>query len=112
MDENSACSQSRGMLKAGDDAGLKVRTTTLAHFLSDNNLLDVDLMKMDIEGSEHEVIRSTAREVLRKIRRIALEYHPNQPKEPLLQHIQEAGFTLINDPLIGKDSGVASFKRV
>ena len=112
MDDNSGPSQSRGMLEAGDARGLEVRTITLAHFLTENDLSDIDLMKMDIEGSEHEVILSTAPEVLRRIRRIALEYHPNQPKGPLFEHIQEAGFTLIDDQLMGKDVGVASFDRV
>ena len=112
MDDNSGPSQYRGMLGAGDGRGLEVRTVTLDRFLTEYDLNDIDLMKMDIEGSEHEVIRSTAPEVLRRIRRIALEYHPNEPKGPLFEHLHEAGFDLIDDLVIGKDVGVASFECV
>ena len=100
------------MLQTGDTTGLEVHTTTLAHFLTESRLNEIDFMKMDIEGSEHEVIMSTEPEVLRHIRRIALEYHPNQPKRPLLDYIQAAGFRLIDDLPVGTDSGVASFERV
>ena len=112
MDVTAGSSQSRGMLQTGATTGLEVRTTTLARFLAESRLDDIDLMKMDIEGSEHEVISSTAPEILRHIRRIALEYHPNQPKRPLLDYIQAAGYRLTADVLMGADSGVASFERV
>ena len=35
----------------------------------------VDLVKMDIEGSEYEVLLNTAPKQLKRIRRMVLEYH-------------------------------------
>lgn len=40
---------------------------------------NVDLVKMDIEGAEHSVLRSASPETLRSIRRIALEFHSVPP---------------------------------
>lgn len=36
---------------------------------------DVDFLKVDIEGSEHDVFANAAPEILRRFKRIALEYH-------------------------------------
>lgn len=37
----------------------------------------VDLLKMDIEGAEHDVFVSASPELLRRFKRIAVEYHDN-----------------------------------
>ena len=112
MDLQSGPDQSRGLLEPGSDRGLPVQTTTLSQILVENALTDVDLMKIDVEGSEHEVLCSTSSDMLRRIRRIAMEYHPKQPREPLFSHLRRAGFALTSDVPSGTDSGVASFERI
>ena len=43
---------------------------TLADFLDENGIENVDLLKMDIEGSEFEVLLTAEIETLRRIRRV------------------------------------------
>ena len=58
--------------------------------------LSFDLLKLDCEGAEHEILLSTPLPALRKIRRIALEYHhaPHlgpRPVESVARRLEEAG---------------------
>ena len=57
----------------------------------------IDLLKMDIEGAEGEVLRE-AREELRWVQRLILEYHPTGAKSQdwggLIKLLEKAGFTL------------------
>lgn len=86
-------------------SGTAVSGKTLEAILRENNLSRVDLMKIDIEGSEYEVLLSTPPEVLKRITRIALEYHGDSApysKQQLFNHIFSAGFTVawdVCDPL-------------
>jgi hypothetical protein len=61
-------------------------------------LTRIDLLKMDIEGSE--ALLSTSPDVLRIIRRIALEYHRDCATHTKLQsfdRLRHAGFEVIRD---------------
>ena len=58
--------------------GVNVKTTTLKDIFTDNNILKVDFMKLDCEGSEYEIIFNTPRELFRNITCIAIEVH--EPK--------------------------------
>lgn len=112
MDLSEGPSQSRGLLQASEmDQGLKVSTYTLADFLKSIGQDQVDLLKIDIEGGEHEVFHSSSDETLRKIKSIAMEYHPNKPKKELFDRIQRANFKLTHDFAISEASGVAYFSR-
>lgn len=111
MDLTEGPSQSRGLLKDTDPEGLKVETSTLSDFLHNIGQNEVDMLKIDIEGGEHEVFQSATPEVIQKIKYIAMEYHPNAPKEGLFNKIQSSNFTLIHDYPISGSSGVAYFQR-
>jgi FkbM family methyltransferase len=54
---------------------------------------EVDLLKMDIEGAEADVFRTLDASVLRRIRRIAMEYHPNVQVELLSDQFHASGFS-------------------
>jgi FkbM family methyltransferase len=54
---------------------LSVPCITLAEILESNQLERVDLLKMDIEGSEYEVLYETTASVFARIREIRMEYH-------------------------------------
>jgi FkbM family methyltransferase len=60
----------------------------------------IDLVKMDIEGSEYEVLSNTAPKQLKRIRRLVLEYHgtvgEHNPQQ-LLAYLAEAGFRVRSD---------------
>lgn len=79
----------------GEREYIEVQTTTLQSILDNNNLEQVDFLKMDCEGSEGIILMSTPKEYLRKIRKITMEFHDNVS---LLKHneiqelLEEAGF--------------------
>ncbi len=102
-------SQSRGTTT--ESTGVPVATKTLAHFLDSAGLADADLLKMDIEGGEHEVFSEAGEETLQRFRRIALEYHPGGSSRALFAKLQRAGFACHHDARSSDDSGVAHFVR-
>lgn len=112
MDVNSGPSQSRGLLqKADQNHGLKVSTLTLSDFLKSIKKDQVDLLKIDIEGGEHEVFHSSEDETIQKFKYIAMEYHPNASKTELFERLKRANFQLTHDFNISSESGVAYFSR-
>jgi FkbM family methyltransferase len=71
----------------------RVRTTSLDDLIDDVG--QVDLMKLDIEGSEYETLLGTSRENLEKIDRIAAEIHffsaeDSRKFEKLLVHLKDS----------------------
>lgn len=59
----------------------------------------IDLLKMDIEGSEFEVLLHTPRKTLQRFQRINVEYHEppvgtSYTKAELIGHLEQAGFTV------------------
>lgn len=111
MDLAEGPSQSRGLLDSENAEGLQVSTFTLEDFLQSIDKNEVDLLKIDIEGGEHEVFHSSSDETLQKIKHIAMEYHPNASKEALFDRITRANFKLTHDFEISHASGVAYFSR-
>ena len=81
----------------GDDSPtVTVACCTLADFLREQQLETVDLLKMDVEGSEWEILLSTPPSVLKTIRNIVLEYHEVNERfgykpEQLFAHLANAG---------------------
>jgi FkbM family methyltransferase len=94
---------------AGD---VKVRSVTLAELLERYQLKQIDLLKMDIEGSEWEVLLSTPASVLRSIRRMQFEYHEvharfGYSKDRLFAYLRDAGFSLTGCQEDENGTGVA-----
>jgi FkbM family methyltransferase len=112
MDGSNVPSTSRGML--GDDSpgggGVPIEAITLATLWDREGIDRAHLLKMDIEGAEHEVIRNTSPDILRRAAAIALEYHPNGSKSALFDYLAGAGFVLTHDAPNGPDSGSAHFR--
>ena len=63
----------------GDAAAgqLRVPITTLEELMASVDADQIDLLKMDIEGSEHDVFRELEPGSLKRIKKMALEYHDN-----------------------------------
>lgn len=101
MDNQPLPSQQRALVAAGRRvSGIEVQSTTLCELLREQALNHVDLLKMDIEGGEYEVLLSTSPDVLRMIRRIAVEYHGDSPphsKLQILDRLRQAGFEVTRD---------------
>ena len=74
----------------GTDEGYSIPTKSIKQFMEDEGITHIDLLKMDIEESEHEVFESEDFiEVAPRISAIIGEYHKKLPDESL----KKAGFT-------------------
>ncbi|GEM_PF-1661014 len=74
-----------------------VRARTLEEIFKDNHIEHCDLLKLDIEGSEYEVLLGASEHILSRVQCIVMEYHPF-PKEvadigALARHLNARGFT-------------------
>jgi len=70
-----------------------VKTTTLETLISNLNWGKIDLLKIDIEGSEWDVINSTSDDVFQSIDKILLEYHwPKGKLQSVISRLQSLGF--------------------
>jgi FkbM family methyltransferase len=117
---DSGPSQSRGILPVDSepDSAEHVQVSVVSfeeliqkackHFNSDS----IDFVKVDIEGGEHEALKASSPHSLLPIRHLGMEYHPNQSKCELFEHLQSAGLQLVHDRVFGSDVGVAHFCRV
>lgn len=105
-------SQSRGVAPGPVAGSVTVRARTIEQFLADAGIKQVDFLKMDIEGAEHELLHATSPEVMRRFSQIALEYHPNGSAASLFQKITSCGFVCQHDARVAPDSGVAHFSRI
>lgn len=90
-----------------------VREVTLASVMPGDG--EVDLLKMDIEGAEYDTIESAGDEVLSRIKRIVLEFHPSRDSEDrwrdLKRRLLATGFGVTSEWDDGAGYGVASFTR-
>ncbi len=72
------------------DTRISVPTTTLEAIVAEHRLETIDLIKIDCEGSEYEVMRTTPLPVLARIRAIQMEYHAGPQDLPEL--LRRSGF--------------------
>jgi len=95
--------------------GVAVHTSTLTDFLDAVRGDAIDLLKMDIEGSEYDVLLSTPPATFDRVRRINLEYHkPSSPAfhpQMLVHHLASAGFRLKNGAHPTAEYGLLHFVR-
>ena len=115
---SAAPSQSLGMVGVGQDAG---SGATDIDVLSFDELVEqscealessrLDLLKMDVEGAEHEALAAASDQALRRIGALAMEYHPNGDRGVLFRRLMASGFTVEHDRRIGPAAGVAHFRR-
>lgn len=77
-----------------DDHGLvEVETTNLDQIFKNSGWDKIDLLKLDIEGSEYEVIDFISNEILIATDKILLEYHfPEGRLESIVNKLSQFGF--------------------
>lgn len=109
---------SRGMHPASEErppASVPVRAVTLLEALDRARAITgadrISLVKMDVEGAEHELLPQLTPESLSDVDAWVMEYHPNGPKAPLFAALERAGLRLEHDVEAHPDSGVAHFRR-
>jgi FkbM family methyltransferase len=87
----------------------EVDVVTLSRFMNDHNLDHVDLIKIDIEGSEYDVIDSLSDFDLLKSDRYLIEYHWAKTKniKKIVDRFKFLGFNILNneDPTFDNDLG-------
>lgn len=74
---------------------VEVTTTSLEKIFEDNKLKKIDFLKMDCEGSEGDILKSTPINYLKKIKKISLEFHDNVSSlkhDGIIKLLKSAGF--------------------
>lgn len=74
---------------------MEFETTTLGAYLQKAGIEEIDLLKSDSEGAEYEVFLSMSAGVLRKIKRIVMEYHDlddQKNHQSLVKCFEENGY--------------------
>jgi FkbM family methyltransferase len=111
-------SPSRGLFAESDvapEASTGVEAATLGSLLERATRWSgtdrIDLVKMDVEGAEHEFLQAITPEVLAPVDAWVMEYHPDGPKSELFAALERSGLALVRDLPAGRDSGVAYFRR-
>ena len=97
-----------------DDTGVPVRTETLGQVLERVGVTVVDLVKMNIHGSEYDVLLHTHPSVLQRCRHIEVQYHElpakmRLGKEQIFEHLTRLGFSVVTDRDTHRGSGLAVF---
>ncbi len=105
----------RNRVKQAED-GVVVKTETLDRVLDDAHVHSGDLVKMNIHGSEYEVLMSASPAVLSRCKKIAVQYHEmpadcHLGKQELFRHMADSGFELVSDRDTHRGSGLALFAR-
>ena len=72
-----------------------VKTDTLANFMMDNKINHVDFMKINVEGSEYNILLNTPKYIIKRVQLIFIEFHPlnNQNEDNLKRYLEECGFS-------------------
>jgi FkbM family methyltransferase len=76
-----------------------VQATTLADLMADNDIEQIDYLKIDVEGAEYDILLDCPSETLAKVRRIVMEYHEYDWYErshlELVEALASNGFTVV-----------------
>ena len=75
---------------------IEVPTTTLQDIMDSNNLEQIDFLKLDCEGAEGLILESTSIDYLKRVRKIAMEFHAILLKispQDMRKLLEEGGFT-------------------
>jgi FkbM family methyltransferase len=74
---------------------IEVQAITLQQVFDEHGLDHCDFLKMDIEGGEYAILRGVDAGLLKRVKRIALEYHDNTPAgkhDELVRLLQANGY--------------------
>lgn len=96
--------------KVGGDRGIEVEGLSLRDILEAQGIDEADLLKVDIEGAEYALIEQTPPKILRRFKRIGMEYHGNGDTDRLFKKLIDTGFIEGRHPKKGK-AGVVEFVR-
>lgn len=76
-----------------------VKCLSLEDFMNQNEINHIDFLKIDCEGSEHEIIQNTSTRILTKIRTISMEIHDMRhcgyDNEKTIEVLKNVGFEIL-----------------
>jgi FkbM family methyltransferase len=75
---------------------IKVSSIRLENLFNRLKLKRIDILKLDVEGSEYEILKSS-KKVLLKTKKIVVEYHNKKIKRECIQLLNKIGFRLIRE---------------
>jgi len=75
----------------------KSKTITLNKLLIENNISNLDLLKIDCEGAEYDLLYNLETNIFSIIKEIRMEHHLIQEKNNLVKFICDHGFVLEQD---------------
>jgi len=94
----------------------EVDVITLKKFIKDNNIINLDLIKIDIEGAEYDVIDSLSDEDLLISDRYLIEYHCGKARgiKKMATRFKNLGYDIQNsdDPNFDNDIGFFFAKKI
>ena len=79
------------------DKYIEVPSITLKDIMDENHLAQIDFLKLDCEGAEGIILKSTSEEYLRRIRKISLEFHDHLSElkhDQIRDLLERVGFTI------------------
>jgi FkbM family methyltransferase len=88
----------------GNGKCIEVNSVSLENFFDQNKIRECDLLKLDIEGTEYEVLYFLPDRILARIKRISMECHFLDKKRnsfALIRFLQSKGFKIkFSDPVL------------
>jgi FkbM family methyltransferase len=84
-------------LAAAGATTIEVPAVTLEEVFREHGMARCDFLKIDVEGGEYEILMKATEETLRRVRRLALEYHlgpPGPTVDDLRDFLADRGFAV------------------
>ncbi len=75
-----------------------VKFVSLQQIFKENKIKCCDFLKIDCEGAEYDILFNCQQHILKKVRKIAMEFHDidrNYNRFRLKQHLKKSGFSII-----------------
>lgn len=96
----------------GDCQNYDVESVTLDDIVESENIKEVDILKIDVEGSEINVLKGGMKKALNLTKNIVLEYHSNELKDQVISILENKGFRKVMHGLDGGMQGVLFFRKL
>lgn len=102
----------------GTEEEVTVENITLQEIMDQNDLEEIDLLKLNCEGAEYEILMKTPLEYLDRIAEIRMEYHNFELDgktfnfAPLIGYLKKQNFTISNHLPYALEHGIIWFKNL
>ena len=99
------------------DEEVLVENITLQEIIKQNNIEQIDLLKLNCEGAEYEILMRTPIEYLEKIQSIRMEYHNFELDGkvfnilPLIRFLTDNNFKVVNQLPYAEEHGIIWFEN-